>query len=558
MMTTAIRTVSVAWLAGVLACTGQIDDPTGANGGSAGPGGRLGGPAGGGTCLEAPTPGPLAPLQRLTRTEYDNTVRDLLGDDSRPAAVFPPDENLHGFELGATVSPLQYELYMNVAEDLAANADLDTLLSSHCTAESLDESCARSFIRDFGMRAYRRPVEEAQVERLLTVWRTGVELEDAAMATRMVVQAMLQSPHFLYRVELGVADPAAGDDVVALDSWERASRLSYLIWSSMPDDELFAAAAADELASADGIAAQARRMLEDPRAREAMRGFYLRWLELDLSSVSKDPELFPEFDYDMARSMETEVAMRIDHALWEGTGTLDELLTAPYTFVDERLAAIYGLEGITGDEFVRVELDPSERPGLFTVPGIMAMRSHPNQTSPVLRGQFVRERILCQHLPPPPPDLVVFAPEVTEGQSTRDRFEQHRSDPSCSSCHELMDPIGYGFENFDSIGRFRATDEGQPIDASGEIIATEHTNGTFDGPAELMELLGSSRDVQSCMTVQWFRNALRRTETDEDGCAIQEVQESFAATGNDLRELVVALVQTDAFLYRRASGSEAP
>ena len=540
-------------------CTGVIDDPNGSAGGG---GDGLDGPAGRGSlspeeCAEGLRPGPLAPLPRLTRSEYDNTVRDLLGDDSKPAQAFPADENLHGYELGATVSPVQFELYMEAAEGLAERADLAELVGSHCSVADADEACALDFIHDFGMRAYRRPLTTAQAERLLEVFRATL-VDGPDMALRTVLQAMLQSPYFLYRVELGVADPAGPDDVVALSGWERASRLSYLIWGSMPDDALFAAAAADELETGEQLAAQARRMLEDPKAREAMRHFYLRWLELDLESVSKDPESFPEWDEDLARSMETEVAMRIDHVLWEGEGTFEELMTAPYTFVDGRLAELYGIEGVTGDEFVRVELDPEQRPGLLTLPGLRAMHAHTNQSSPVLRGKFIRERVLCQHLPPPPPDLVVTAPEPSPDQSTRERFERHRSDPTCASCHQLMDPIGYGFENFDAIGRFRTTDEGRAIDASGEIVSTDSTDSTFSDAAELQALLAGSEDVQRCVTVQWFRNALRRTESRDDSCAIDEVQAAFEESGHDLRELVVALVQTDFFMYRRGGEMEAP
>ena len=560
--TRALLAAAVFGLAVAIGCTGVIDDPgTPGGGGTAGPGG-LDRPGGGGTltpaeCAAEIRPGKLPPLVRLTRDEYDNTVRDLLGDDTRPARSFPRDETLLGFELGATVSPVHLELYMSAAEDLAASASVASLVAPHCDIAAMDDACAREVIHAFGLRAYRRPLEPAQVDRLLTVYRAGIaDGPDTAM--RMVIEAMLQSPYFLYRVELGVADPAAADDVVPLTAWERASRLSYLVWASMPDDVLLAAAAADELATADQLAAQARRMVEDPKAQGAMRDFYLRWLELDLSSVSKDPELFPEFDDALARSMETEIAMRIDHVLWEGEGTFAELMTAPYTFVDGRLAELYGIDGVTGDEFVQVDLDPAERPGLLTLPGLMAMHSHTNQSSPVLRGKFIRERILCQHLPQPPPDLVVTAPEPTEGQSTRDRFERHRSDPSCSSCHQLMDPIGYGFETFDAIGRFRTSDEGVAIDSSGEIVSTPTTDGTFADTAELIDVLSNSEDVQRCVTVQWVRNALRRPEGTEDQCGIDQVQRAFEESGHDLRELIVALVQSDLFMYRRAGGSEAP
>ncbi|MDQ3036702.1 MAG: DUF1592 domain-containing protein [Myxococcota bacterium] len=543
-------TVAVACLLG--SCTGEVGDlPASPRGPVVPPG-----PIVPNSCDPATHLAPATPLRRLTRDEYNHTVQHLLDVTARPADAFPADESLHGFAAGASVSPLQAELYGNAATDLVAALDVDAIAEASCPGAALDEACVRRVIADFGRRAYRRTVEPAQIDRLVTVFGVGVTDESPQEGLRMVLEAMLQSPYFVYRVELGAETTEPGR--VALTPDELASRLSYLVWGTMPDDELFSAAETGALRTADDLTAHAERMLADERARDAMREFYIHWLELDFTGVTKDPARYPEFDDALVASMTHEAERLIDHVLWDSTGTLDELLTAPYTFVDERLAEVYGIEGVVGDEMVRVDLDPAQRAGLLMLPGVMARHARPEQSSPVLRGVFIRERVLCQSIAPPPADLIVVPPDPDPSLSTRQRFEQHRTDPSCSSCHRLMDPIGFGFENFDAIGAWRDTDEGFDVDATGEIIATEDANGTFDGAAEMVTRLAASSDVQSCVTRQWFRSTFGRTEATSDTCTLDEVGAAFEESGHDLRTLVLALVRTDAFRHRTITIEEAP
>jgi hypothetical protein len=496
------------------------------------------------------------PLRRLTRDQYDNTVRDLLGDTTRPARAFPADEDLLGFDTGATVSPLLVELYMNAAETLAATAvaDLGALLPCD-PALSGEETCARGFIQTFGRRAYRRPLAPEQVDRLMAVFGSAAAATFADRI-RLVLTAMLQSPFFLYRVETAPGTPG-GPDVVRLDGHEVATRLSYLLWNTMPDDELFAAAEAGELGAPEQVAAHARRMLDDEQARPAIASFFDQWLEIaSLDEASKDTELFPEFNAAMRRSMRGETRAFVEHVLFEGDGRLHTLFTAPYTFADARLAELYGIEGVTGDAFVQVDTDPGERAGLLTHASLLATHALANQSSPVLRGKYVRERLLCQPIPPPPDGLMVVAPDPAPGLSTRERWAAHSTDPSCSGCHRLMDPIGFGFEHYDAIGQYREMDDGRPVDARGELLAAGDVTGAFEGVPELAERLAASPEVADCMTAQWFQFALGRPEVDDDGCSLSSLADVMEASGGDVRELIVAIVSTDAFLYRRAAPGE--
>jgi hypothetical protein len=255
----------------------------------------------------------------------------------------------------------------------------------------------------------------------------------------------------------------------------------------------------------------------------------------------------------MRASMAASVEAFIDHVMWEQNGDLEELLTADYAFVDERLASVYGVEGVTGDELQLVTLNPTQRRGLLTHPALLAKLSLPNQSSPVERGAFVRQQLFCQQLPPPPEDLVVVPPDPDPSLSTRERFIAHREDPACAGCHQLMDPIGFGFEHYDAIGAFRLEEEnGQPVDARGELIETD-TDGPFEGALELSDRLAESEMVRRCVTQQWFRFTFGRTETADDQCMLDDVYAAFEASGWDVREALIALTRTDAFLYRNAA-----
>ncbi len=526
------------------ACDGRIDTP---GTGDDTP------PPESGECAGELTPGPST-IRRMTRWEYNNTVRDLLGDTTRPADAFVPEEESAGFQNNAdalTVSPLLAEQYLTAAEDIAARAteDLPGLLGCSPSAD-----CLNAFLIRFGERTYRRPLTDDERAALFDLFDAGRAQYDDRTGVEWVLQAMLQSPHFLYRVEHGEpVDGAPG--IVALSSWEVASRLSYFLWGSMPDDELFLAARDDALRTKDQVAAQARRMLADPRARDIVRIFHAQWLDLDLiDRLDKDPIAYPSFSDSLRDSMRGETEAFIDHVIWDAGADATLLLTAPYTFVDSELAAHYGVSDPGWDGFHRVDLDPNQRAGILTQAGLLALWSKSDQTSPIHRGKFVREQLLCTPLPPPPPGLVVEVPDPDPTATTRERFAQHSSDPACSGCHQLMDPIGFGFEHYDAIGRWRSEEHGLPIDATGEVIASD-LPGPFDGTVELAGQLAASEQVADCLVRQWFRFAYGRLETAEDTCTLDALAERFSASGNDVLDLLVELTLSDAFRYRRVGAT---
>ncbi len=521
------------------------------------------------SCSES-DPGP-APIRRLTRVEYNNTVYQLLGDSSRPADAFPPDEEAGGFDNQAAVlvvSPLLAEHYMNAAEDLAS-AHAPTLVQAlpsclgSTTATNACDGDVEAFLRSFGTRAYRRPLTDDEILDYVDLFHQGTVLGDdlysVSVGLEMVVQAMLQSPHFLYRVEFGL--PESDGDVVALTSYEVASRLSYLLWNTMPDGALFEAAEADLLRTPEQIEIQARRMISTPRAREAVKNFHRQWLHLDdiephITASGKNLAVYPDYNDELPMLWRRETEAFLDYAVFEQDANLETLFTAPYTLMNAELAEFYGVTGPTGVEFVRVDLDPSKFAGFLTHAGLLALLAKPDRSSPIHRGKFVRETLFCQP-PPPPPASIPEPPSVDESQTTREQFSQHSKDPSCQGCHQLMDPIGFGFEHFDGIGRYRETEWGQAIDASGELTVTD-VDGPFDGVVDLAARLASSEQVKDCVAEQWFRFGYGRGPTEEDSCSVDMIQTAFAAADYDIKELIIALTQTPAFRTRHAVYPETP
>ncbi|NUO54195.1 MAG: DUF1592 domain-containing protein, partial [Polyangiaceae bacterium] len=410
---------------------------------------------------------------------------------------------------------------------------------------------------DFGKRAFRRPLSAEETARYRGLFDTAIADPDMGtfeIGIQLVLQAMLQSSQFLYRPEFGEADPI-DVDVVRLTHWEMASKLSYMIWNTMPDDTLFAAAEANQLGTKEEIAAQARRMLADDRAKDAIRNFHRQWLRLvQLETISKDTTVYPSYSDALRPMWKEEVERFIEYVVLEDDAKLSTLLTAPYTFVNSDLATFYGEDVVgpapSGAAFEKVSLDPTHRAGLMTQGALMAVHAEGNQSSPVFRGKFVREQLLCQTLPLPPANLVIEPPELDPSKTTREQFEEIGANPDCASCHALMNPIGFGFENFDGVGLWRDTQNGKPIDPTGTISATESLDGDFAGPVDLASKLSQSSEVASCVTSQWFRFAYNRTVTADDACNLDVVNQAFAASGYDIRELIVALTQTETFLHR--------
>ncbi len=496
---------------------------------------------------------PASPMRRLTRTEYNNTVRDLLFVNSKPAtSVFDEDEKFGGFYANS-IAPMTRsgaEAYMSLAESLAANVDLSKLVTCD-PAQGGEAACARTFITSFGKRAYRRTLDEGDIGRLMTVFTAGRMGADFQAGIRLVITAALQAPGFMYRPEASVADKIDAS-TVALSGFELASRLSYFIWSSMPDDALLALAESGAIAKTATLESEVRRMLADPRASDTFSSFARQWLGVR-GIPDKDLKLFPDFNDALWASMGGEVDALTDYVFRQGEGKLTTWLTAPFSFVDPALAKLYALPTPKTKTFDKTAMPANQRSGVITTAAMLTMRAFPGEGSPIQRGKFVRESLFCQTPPPPPPGVNVTAPARDPNKSTKQRFDAHRTDPTCATCHELMDPLGYAFMNYDAIGRWQTMDGNFPVDAKGEIKGTVSSNGAYDGAIDLGHKLADSGEVQRCVSRQWLQFSLGRPDEDGDSCAVDELTKKFVGANQDMRELLVAVATSSSFRYRRIS-----
>lgn len=563
-------------LHGALGCSGAIetrhgDDNRAPNGGIAGAAGASGSGVGGNAGTAGPptfgeTPadplsaGPVS-MRLLTRSEYENTVRDLLGVGPDPAALFPSESQAEtGFAKVQKVDQLNVAAYQDAALDLSAQVagNLSSVLG--CDPSSGDEAaCIRAFLEAFGRRAYRRPLSETETAEHLAFYQDVLRSELALSvpeAAEMLIAALLQSPYFLYRWELGSKPAAIEGAVVKLNPHHLASRLSYFLWASMPDAELFAAADTDALQDEVQVEAQVRRMLADPKAERTVAVFHEQWLGLSsLSKLGKSGGLYPAWDAELGTAMAEEVRRFTTEILLRGDGRFMTLMTSRASFVNEPLAQLYGIPGVTGSDFVSRELPAAERSGLLTLAGFLTAHSGEVEGSPIFRGKFVRERFLCDPMSPPPaniPDLPAPDPNLRK----RERYEEHSKVSPCSSCHLRMDYIGFAFDHFDAIGAFHALDGQFPIDATGIVSGLDGANPTFDGPQELIALLTTSPQVRACVTKEWFRYTFARREVDADRASLDAAYAAFEGADYNVRELLVAFAKTRSFRYRAASEGE--
>ncbi|WP_437283897.1 DUF1592 domain-containing protein [Sorangium sp. So ce406] len=501
-----------------------------------------------------------APLRRLTRFEYNKTVRDLFGDTTEPAFSLPSEDVGNGFGNDAdalSVSSLLAEQLGTVAEGVArrATATKEALAKLAPCASSVtrenEEACARTIIERIAPLAYRRPLAAGEADELLALYTVGRTDATFDVGVATVIEALLQSPDFLYRIEWGTPDPER-PELRRPTGDEMATRLSYLLWGTMPDDELRRAAQAGELSTKEGVRAHAERMIEDPRFRTTVRFFFDNLLPIsNLADLERNAEMFPTFSRTLGSFMREETQRFLEHEIFEGTGTWPAILTAPYSFMNGPLAKFYGVEGVTGDEFQQVQLDTTQRLGLLTQAGVMAGTTHSNTTNPVIRGSFVIQKLMCQKIPLPTGDILerVKPPDPYTGATARDRFSQHSQDPVCAGCHQFLDPAGFPFENYDAVGQFRTTENDVQIDASGGVPGTDVT---VSGPIELVRELAENEDVLSCFASRWAEYGYGLTLRSEDVCTKTDVTAAFKASGYNVKQLLIELTQTDAFHYMAA------
>jgi hypothetical protein len=488
-------------------------------------------------------------MHRLTHAQYDNAVRDLLGATARPGHDFAKgtEEGLFDTMADQEVAPLLADQYLDAAVQLAEGvSDIRTLVGCDPAAAN-SATCVRDFVKRFGRRAFRRVLSSAEVDALVALYDTMRTSSDAATGVRGVVAAVLASPNFLFRPEFG-AQAASLPKALKVAPYELSARLAALLWASQPDDALLDAAAQGQLETREQVAAQARRMLADAKARTGMAAFYQQWFGLGLlDTTTKDTAVYPTFNDGLRSAMFEDTRRFVEYVLWEDDAKLSTLLTAPYAFVNGALAKVYGV-GAPKDpaSFTKVQLDPARRSGILTQASFLSAFAASNTSSPVKRGKWLRTRMLCHELPEPPANIPPLPPPK-EGISTRERFAMHTASPACSGCHSLIDGLGFGLEAYDGIGGYRTMDLGVPVDARGQITATLDIDGAYNGAAELGALLSDSDQVLACAPTQWFRYAFGRHEGPDDTCSIEAMQTAFKNSGGDLKELMLALVQTDAF-----------
>jgi Protein of unknown function (DUF1592)/Protein of unknown function (DUF1588)/Protein of unknown function (DUF1595)/Protein of unknown function (DUF1585)/Protein of unknown function (DUF1587) len=559
-----VLVVALALAAGASACDGHVvgqlpDNATtpGLGGGETTPPAQE--PAGMAPITSLPSasacrsnsPGPRA-LRRLSAAEYAATLKDLFGDANVPLTSVFSDPTVLGFSVDShalVVQGLGAQQLMDQAESVAHFAVANHLSTlSSCT--SMDANCRQTFIRQFGLRAQRAPLTDADVAAYDKLFSAEASFAEGAEA---VVSAMLQSPYFLYRRELGTSAGSA----YQLSGYELASALSYLLTGSMPDAELFAAAESGALSQTAELEKQAERLLTSPAGHRAVGSFMNGWLGLSkLQTVAKDDAVFKLND-SLRQAMAEETRALIESTIFEQNGSVASLLTTHSSFVNRELGTHYGLgnAGSLSDSFTPVTFAPTERDGGLLAQGsFLTAFATASESSPVQRGKMVRTRLLCQDLPPPPANLDTVLKPAAGGTTTREHFSQHSTNPVCASCHRMMDPIGFGFEHYDAFGRRREQENGKPIDATGRIVFDTGGEQAFDGLPGLVDYLTTQAkdQVNACVVRYWSYFAFGAAGWDEDQCTYDAIAEQAKQDGFALKAVAKAIVKTARFSRRVA------
>lgn len=496
-------------------------------------------------------------IHRLSRLEYNCTIRDLLGVDTRPADTFPPDAGGGaGFDNNAAtlfIPPVLMEKYLEAADSVLKAAPPERVFTVRPDEGCDERTSARKSLEKLAQRAFRRPVSTEEIDRLLGIYDAArVRGEMWEDAVRLSAKAILVSPHFLFRIEgerVGATEP------YRINDWELASRLSYFLWSSMPDEELFRVAAEGRLHEPAVLEVQVRRMLADAKARTFAENFASQWLRTkevrELVNPARDR--FPQFTPRLREAFYAE-SIEFFHGLLAENRPVSDCLDADYTYTNETLAKFYGIPGVTGESMRRVALTDKNRGGVVGMGGVLTLTSYPRRTSPVLRGKWVMEEILGTPPPPPPPNVSTQSVERREhGLTFRQQLEQHRQDPNCAGCHARMDPLGFGLENFDAIGAWRTEERGTPVDASGQLVSGEK----FVGPAELKkQLLQRKDEFTRNLTEKLLAYALGRGLEAPDWWPVRQIARAVAKDGYRAQTLVIEITKSFPFQYRRAESPQ--
>lgn len=498
----------------------------------------------------------LAPahMRRLLSRQYVNAVRDLFGDSAAAVAAPANDIAAQGFEaIGASthaISAGAVHQYESSARAVAAAARESGSFSAYytCSPDSAaDEACFRSYVKKVGLHVFRRPLADDEIDQWTAVAMTAAqdpELGTFEDGLEWVAAGMLQSPNFLYQIDIG--REGSSEMNRRLDGYEMATRLAFFLTDTTPSASLLEKAKDGDLDSASGVRTAAKKLLESPAAKSALRGMYAeRFLVRDVGGLQKDADTFPGWSDAVATSLQEEALLLLDEVVWEQDADWKEMLTAEFAYVDANTAPIYGVEAPSVG-FVRTDLPVEQgRAGILTQGATMSLLAHPATTSPTRRGKFIQERLLCNPISPPPPDVdTSLPPDPPTGHITmRERLQQHQEDPNCASCHVQMDNAGLALEHFDAIGRWRADDGGLAIDDSGELPGL----GTFDGARGLGEFLKTQPKVDRCMALSLFRHGLGRPPSVQEAPIVDSLALAFETGDGRIQGFLLDLVSSDAF-----------
>lgn len=497
-----------------------------------------------------PVPGGL---RRVLGRQYVSSVRVLLGEAAAQAAQPPPDASLHGFDSIAAAQlalpPTAVAAYETSARAVAEATVADPAALAGvlpcAPASPADTACHRQFVRSFGRLAWRRPLELPEIDRIAGIAQTAAHAySDFNAGVSYAISALLQSPNFLYLVEIGEPDPE-NPAVRRLTSRELVTRASFFLLDRTPDAALLDVAEQGPLAP-DALRALARQLIELPEARGAVSHFYEEILRIrGIEDISKSNDLFPEWSPELAQAMKEETLRLLEDVIWTRNTDVRELITADYTFVNKELAALYKVAPPAGDGFAKVTLPAEQmRSGILSTSAFLSRFAHPNQTSPTRRGQFVRTTLLCEQIEPPPPGVTTTLPGPESNMTLKQQLEQHMKDPQCAGCHSMMDPIGFALENYNSVGAYRTTDQGLPVDPTADNVVGI---GSFASAKELGELLKDDPRISMCVVKNLLRSSLGHLETPGEEPALEAVHEAFGASGYRMKDLLVELVASPAF-----------
>jgi Protein of unknown function (DUF1592)/Protein of unknown function (DUF1588)/Protein of unknown function (DUF1595)/Protein of unknown function (DUF1587)/Protein of unknown function (DUF1585) len=516
--------------------------------------------AGGGSAEVTPCTGDLmvgnAPMRRLSHEEYRNSIADIQPSWGTQVATemasLTQDSESLGFRNGATfldVKPVLAQQYMDAAEKIAASAVANLKALLPCDAAAGETPCSNQFIRSFGRKIYRRALTDEEAARYAVVYANARTAGyDFKTGVEWIIFSFLQSPGFLYRVEI---DPPGSAGIRPLSSQEIASRMSYLLWQSGPDETLLTAAEAGQLASKQEIADQARRMLEAPQARRLV-SFFDQWLQWDrLESLQRDPKIFLGLPGNLGPLLRIEAQTFVEKTVFDEDHTLSSLLSGPYSFVNQTLAQHYGLPAVVGASFQRMATPG--RGGLMMLGGSLATRDLNSRTSIVHRGVALRTSLMCQVVPAPPPNIPALGP-IDASLSQAQRLAEHRKNAACSGCHNAIDPLGQTLEGFDAVGRIRTKDEaGHTVETAGELTNSRdlNLNGPVANGLELMQKFAQSSEVRDCFATQLYRFSMGRKEETADACSQFTMKKSFESSGGNVKELVFSLTQLIDFTHKQ-------